>query len=222
MMMGESACPLPELTPENGLIFRITHRENLPWILRNGLHSRNSASQDPDFRAIGNQDLIRRRHGQEVRVAPYGTLGDYIPFYFTPCTPMLLNILTGWGDVTQVRAENIVVLIARLPVLLNAGIGCVTTDRHALLQTAKFYSGGAGLEHIDWPRLRIRDYRRDPSDPEKVERYQAEALVHGSMPARLLAGIACASAGVRGELEDRVREASLDVEVSIQSIWYRR
>jgi hypothetical protein len=30
---------------------------------------------------------------------------------------------------------------------------------------------------VDWPLLQKRDFKRDPDDPAKLERYQAEALV---------------------------------------------
>ena len=85
------------LTSRKALIFRVTHRDNVPWMLRNGLHSRKSATQDERYVAIGNQELIDKRHERAVPVQPGGTLSDYVPFYFTPYSPMLYNIRTGWG-----------------------------------------------------------------------------------------------------------------------------
>ena len=40
------------LTPEKALIFRITDKDNIPWILGNGLHCRNSNHLDPNFVTI--------------------------------------------------------------------------------------------------------------------------------------------------------------------------
>jgi hypothetical protein len=60
------------LTPEKALIFRITHRDNLPWILANGLHCRNSNLIDSNFVSIGNPDLIVNRHYHAVPIAPGG------------------------------------------------------------------------------------------------------------------------------------------------------
>ena len=77
------------LTPEKALIFRITHRSNVPWILKNGLHCRSSAIVDPNFTGIGNPELIERRRHRKVDILPGGTLEDYVPFYFTPFSPML-------------------------------------------------------------------------------------------------------------------------------------
>lgn len=220
--MGTDDRPLAVLTPEKGLLFRITHRRNVPWILRNGLHCRNSECLDPDFRSIGNQDLIARRRDREVPIEPGGRLSHYIPFYFTPCTPMLLNILTGFGAVTREAADDIVVLVARLPMLLDAGIRCITTDRHAVLETAKFFDGRAGLGHVDWQLLQGRDFRRDPTRSDKLERYQAEAMIHGSMSADLLAGMACSSETVQRELASLVAGASLGFPVTVRPTWYWR
>ena len=64
------------LTQEKGLIFRITHRDNVPWILDNGMHARNGEVFDPNHRNIGNVDLIDKRSRRIVAVPPGGTLGD--------------------------------------------------------------------------------------------------------------------------------------------------
>jgi hypothetical protein len=53
------------LNPDKALIFRISHRDNLPWILDHGLHARNGAISDPNYRNIGNLDLIdNSKHGR--------------------------------------------------------------------------------------------------------------------------------------------------------------
>ena len=88
-----------DLNPQKALIFRIVHRDNVPWILDHGLHCRNSGSADPNYVEIGNPDLISKRNHHSVPKPPGGTLSDYVPFYFTPFSPMLLNITTGWGGI---------------------------------------------------------------------------------------------------------------------------
>src|SRR5664280_2313499 len=96
------------------LIFRIVHRRNVPWILRHGMYCRNSEVQDTNYRTIGNPDLIEKRQRREVLIAPGGTLSDYVPFYFTPYTPMMLNIKTGHGGITKVPNEDVVILVSSL------------------------------------------------------------------------------------------------------------
>ena len=85
-----------ELSAERALIFRITHVDNLDWILRHGLRCRSDTLADPKFVDIGRHEIINRRVTKAVGAPPGGTLSNYVPFYFTPRTPMLLNIKTGW------------------------------------------------------------------------------------------------------------------------------
>ena len=58
---------MTNLTPENSYIFRITHRDNVRWILNNGLHCRNSNVQDPNFIQIGNAGLTEGVTGETER-----------------------------------------------------------------------------------------------------------------------------------------------------------
>jgi len=103
-----------KLNPTKALIFRITHRANVAWIFKHGMYCRNSSQQDPEYRAIGNPELIAKRAYRDVPIHPYGTLSDYIPFYFTPFTPMMRNIQTGWGGITKVTNEDVVIFVSSI------------------------------------------------------------------------------------------------------------
>src|SRR5215211_5366668 len=99
-----------ELTQENGYIFRITHIANVPWILENDLACYNSNGKDPNFREIGLPDLTRKRANRKVPVPPGGTLADYVPFYFTPHSPMLYKIKTGHDGLKMTPMPDIALL----------------------------------------------------------------------------------------------------------------
>ena len=53
------------------------------------MHARNGDRFDPNYRNIGNVDLIDKRSRRVVDVPPRGTLSDYVPFYFTPYSIMM-------------------------------------------------------------------------------------------------------------------------------------
>lgn len=67
---------------------------HVSWLLANGLHCASSGVRNPEFVRIGLPDLIQRRATRPVPLAPGGTLGDYIPFYFGTHSVMLYNIRT--------------------------------------------------------------------------------------------------------------------------------
>ena len=210
---------MPPLDARNALIFRITHIDNVPWILDNGLHCRNSSTQDPNFVTIGNPDVIDKRARKSVPISPCGTLADYVPFYFTPYSVMAYNIHTGL-NISQIPNADIVILCASLRNLIAHAIPLVFTDRHAYSATAEFYGAVADLHKIDWSILQHRDFKRDYRDPAKVERYQAEALIHEHLSIDLLAGIVCYDDGNERILEAQTRKAKVNLNILTRPSWY--
>jgi hypothetical protein len=150
--------PPPELTLQKALIFRIVHRDNVPWILDNGLHCKNSKVRDPNFVEIGNKELISKRAKHPIVCQPGGTLSDY----------------TKLGD----------------------------------------------LDQIDWDMLQRRDFRIDPEDPSKKERYQAEALIHKHLPVEALAGIVCYDEDVRKSMDSALAKRNQTMKVAKMPSWY--
>ena len=208
------------LNPAKALIFRITHRDNVPWILENGLHAGKGALSDPNFRRIGNTDLIRKRHDHPVPVGPCGTLSDYIPFYFTPFSMMLLNIKTGYNGVPKLPNEEIVILVASLRRAASMGIPFVFTDQHAYRRFARHFTDMAQLDRIDWPLLQSRDFERDNNDLGKTDRYQAEALIWKYLPVEALEGICCYTETVRDGLKAKASELGRALNIVKTPSWY--
>lgn len=211
---------MPDLRPERALVFRITHIENVPWLLENGLWCRNGQAVDPHFVSIGNPEIIHKRQQRVVPVAPAGTLGDYVPFYFTPHSPMLYNILTGYNGIRQRSKSEIVILVSSLHHILNHGLRFVFTDRHAYMVTAEFFSDLGMLDRLDWSILQARDFRRDVNDLGKIERYQAEALIYKHAPVSALLAIACYDLPTEGRLQSMIAQASIDMKVIVRPEWY--
>ena len=211
---------LTDLRPDKAYIFRIVHRGNLAWILQHGIHARSARLADPDYVDIGNPDLIGKRKGRSVPAPPGGTLSDYVPFYFTPRSPMLLNIKSGFHGVKQRSNEEIVILVSSLFKFRDSKLKFLFTDRHAYVQTAEFHSDLARLDVIDWRILRDSDFKRDNEDLGKFERYQAEALVFQHVPVAAFLGIACCNSGVAARLQAQVTAAGVGLKVAATPGWY--
>ena len=210
----------PSLNPEKALIWRIVHRDNLPWILDSGLHCGNSAVKASNWVNIGNPELIEKRANHPVPLPPGGFLNDYVPFYFTPFSPMLRNIHTGWGGIQKRPNEEIVILVSSLRHISELGLPFLFTDSHAYYQWADFYDDLVDLEKIDWPLLQRRDFKRDPEDPAKFERYQAEALIHQYLPVRGLYGIVCYTEALKKSIEQEIQVRNLNLPVYARTGWY--
>ena len=209
----------PNLNPEKALIWRIVHRDNLPWLLSHGLHCRNAAEQDPNYLNIGNAELIDKRAHRVVPIAPGGTLSDYVPFYFTPFSVMMKNIHSG-RSVVQRRNEEIVILVSSLHRVRELGVPVLFTDGHAYPPGTRYFDDPAALTEIDWGILQARDFKRDLDDPKKLERYQAEALIHRHLPVQGLLGIVCYTDGLKQAFENKIRALGLQLPVHARTGWY--
>lgn len=128
----------PALNAERARIFRITHRDNVPWILKHGLHAANGEVKDPNFRAIGNPDLIDKRSHRKVGVGPDGVLS--VSLFTSRHSPSLMyNIHTGY-NVRQIPNEEIVILVSSLHKVAELGIPFVFTDQHAYPLMASYFT----------------------------------------------------------------------------------
>ncbi|MCH8049682.1 DUF4433 domain-containing protein [Patescibacteria group bacterium] len=208
------------LNSDKAFIFRITHIANVSWILNNGLHCKSAEIMDPNFVQIGNPELISKRATRDVPVPPGGSLSNYIPFYFTPHSMMMYNIVTGYGGIRQFSNRDIVILVSSLRSLEGSGVQAVFTDRHAYLKAAQFFNSLDKLSEIDWGILQQRDFRRDPDNPEKTDRYQAEALIYRHLPVEQLAGIVCHGMNEKRTLNRQREELGMQLKIIAQPSWY--
>jgi hypothetical protein len=110
--------------------------------------------------------------------------------------------------------------VSSLHHIAELGLPFLFTDSHAYYQWATFYSDLADLDKIDWPLLQRRDFKRDPEDPAKFERYQAEALVHQHLPVSGLLGIVCYTEKLKQSIEQEIQAGELSLPVYTRPGWY--
>ena len=218
--MVQAAEHTPGIDRKKALIFRITHRDNVPWILDHGLHAATSRTLDPSFVSIGSSDVISKRKTRKVPQPPYGTLADYVPFYFTPRTPMMLNITTGYYGLAKRSMEEIVIVVSSLHDLGAQSLQFLFTDRHAIYSTAQFFTSLSQIDEVPWSLLQKGDFSRDPDDPERFERYQAEALVFQHVPLGALKGIVCYNEAVQTAICDELELRSQQMRVEVYRRWF--
>ncbi len=76
------------------------------------------------------------------------------------------------------------------------------------------------MDKIDWLILQQRDFERDPDDPAKFERYQAEALIHQHCPISGLLGIVCYTDRLKTRIEQQLTESELELEIHVKTGLY--
>jgi hypothetical protein len=111
-------------------------------------------------------------------------------------------------------------MVSSLHRLSEGGVQFLFTDRHAYLVAAQFYSDLERLDQIDWDMLQRRDFKNDPDDPSKKERYQAEALVYKHMPVDALSGFVCYNDDALNAVTAALTARRLTTKVIKKSDWY--
>jgi hypothetical protein len=189
-------------------------------VLQHGLHCGNSTTRSAQWVSIGNQELIDKRARWAVAAEPGGVLNDYVPFYFTPFSPMMFAIKTGWNGVQQHPPQDIVILVSSLHRIAAQGLTWLFTDTHANNSVVNYFNRLDDLPRLDWRILQTRDFKRDPDDPSKFGRYQAEALVHGHCPLQGLSGIVCFDERGKMNVQQAVDAMGATLQVIKQPSWY--
>jgi len=159
--------------------YRISHIQNISYILQNGLCTKHHPKANSSFINIGNTEIIGVREDMPVRLKGYGNIGDYVPFYFTPRSMMLFNIITGHRQpiVPQRQKEDILVIRCLINDLCKAGRFFFTDGQANEKTLTTHYDDLAALDEVDWDIIQRSDFKKDAADTDKTRRYQAEFLV---------------------------------------------
>jgi ssDNA thymidine ADP-ribosyltransferase DarT-like protein len=117
---------------------------------------------------------------------------------------------------------DIVILFTSLHKVGEVAVDFVFSDRHAYVQAAQFSNDLQDLERIDWPLLKRQDFKSDPSDPGKRERYMAEALIHSFLPISGLLEIACHGKKQQEKLQEEASRLGVKAPIVVKPDWYFR
>lgn len=179
---------MPDVPYSQRHLFRMLHINNLESVLKDGMYAPN-VKHDSSYVNIGDEVLIAQRGEFEIPIAPGGVLSDYVPFYFGGCSPMLLNIKTGYRGVKQRSQSEIVYLCTHIETIIRVCPGWCFTDGHAKNRLTNYYNQVVDLEQIDWSVVEDKYWKNTEDDLDKMRRKQAEFLVKGHVPTSCFSGV---------------------------------
>ena len=196
----------------NKAIYRMTHIENIPHILKYGITHRKSINSNPNFVNIGDLSLIENRENKSVIVdngdflnftGKKIILGDYIPFYFGIKMPMLYIMQIGGNFVVKAtNPEDIIYLACSIDRIIEKDIDFFFSDGHATNGYTSFYEKGQIINIdsiVDYNCVKASYWAGDENLNIKRKK-QAEFLCSTDLSPDLIIGFGCYNEAAKKKL----------------------
>jgi hypothetical protein len=156
-----------------------------------------------------------------VDCGPGGMVGDYVPFYYAPRSPMLSSIESGNVEGASSDQRRLVYFVGSTEAIEAAGLPCVCTDGNAATAITRFSDDLGNLSTmIDWPLMEEHYWANTPEDPDRVRRRMAELLVHEAVPLGLFTEIGVLDAAIRDRVLELAGERGREIAVRVRRDWY--
>lgn len=184
-------------------LYYITHLDNIPSILENGILSHNLVvASDVSYTPIYDAQIVNNRRS---KLAPNGkNLWDFANLYFQPRNPMMYRVIH------EKNKDDIAVLAIRPSILETNGIYISTGN--AASAASELLPKEEGLKAIAEMRNVINSewWREDDGSKRKI---MAECLVPDKVPHWMIDTIYVAKLSTANEIRRRIASFSLQIEV---------
>lgn len=179
--------------PADWLAWHFTTWANLARIVQTGELRADRRARPQE--AVGDQGIKQHRMNRAVvpmdtpGYQPRVTVGDHVPFYFTPRSPMLRRVL---GGNTAYRGDHtgLVMLGISIRTVIDNSLTWCVSNRNAASEPVQFSCDlGAVGKFIDFRLMTEFMWKKTDDDPDRPTRRAAELLILGQLPVMLLTHI---------------------------------
>ncbi len=201
--------------PETTLIYHITDVANLPAIIvENGLCS-DAVMVKRSAEIIG-YDHIKKRRLKEIPVpcCEWRRVGEFVPFYFCPRSPMLFTINKGNTGRPVGCQRTIVHLVSTMAVGMATGKAWAVSSGNAGAFHTTFSAKPDALNALDWTAIRATQW-------QSVQHQKAaEFLVADFFLWTAIQEIGCENSVTAGKVREFLADAAHQPGVSVKPSWY--
>jgi hypothetical protein len=202
--------------PTQIAIYHITDVTNLPGILQAGGLKSDCAMVNQAHTPIGYAHIKQRRM-TEIRVPCRGNrfVGEFVPFYYCPRSPMLYVVNKGTTGRAAGCQTGILHLVSTVAIGMGLGPNWAVSDGNAGAAYASFYDNfAAGYAAIDWNAVRATDWR------QVTNQKSAEFLVPDFFPWVGVQSIGCHDSRVAEQVRTLLTPHAHQPTVQVQPGWY--
>lgn len=197
-------------------IYHITDVTNLPGILaEGGLHSDAAMAKRNPALVIG-YDHIKKRRLQELTVDCCGNryVGEFVPFYFCPRSPMLLAVNNGRSGRPIGCQRAIVHLVSNMAIGIATGRLWAVSSGNAGASHTTFDNQMMAVAMLDWDSIRATQWQG------RTHQKSAEFLLADFFPWVCIQSIGCHDSGVAQQVRSLLSEHAHQPAVQAQPDWY--
>jgi hypothetical protein len=207
--------------PEIIYLYRITHIDNLDFILKSKkLTCPTHDDKDLNYVGIGDKTLITSRSSKKISAAPNGSFNDYIAFYFGARSPMLYGIQKGFNGVTKRKPESIIYFITTFKKVVESGSQYVFTDGHGYHAMSQFFNKEDELKEVDWKTVNLVRWNDTEDDSDRKRRKQAEFLILSEFPLSSIVAIAVHNEDIKTKIMTKFAAYDLKCNVVVKPKLY--
>jgi len=205
--------------PKPTYIYRLIHRENLQILIDEGKLVASNFSTNENYISIGETTLIRQRGDKQIAIAPFGTMKDYISFYFGMRSPMLYCIKNGF-DVQKRPQSEIIYLVGSVEKVIECNCKYIFTDGHAFTALSRPFNDVKYLDQVDWNAVKLKIWKDTADDPDRKRRKEAEFLIHEKLPFEAIIGIVVYNQEANDYISSVLKKSKISLPIKIIPEWY--
>jgi hypothetical protein len=202
--------------PDKTLIYHITDVENLPRILaENGLHSDAMMVKREPGVIIG-YDHIKKRRLKDIPIpcCTWRRVGEFVPFYFCPRSPMLFTINKGSTGRPAGCQKTIVHLVSTMMAGIATGKAWAVSSGNAGAFHTTFSAKVEALDALDWTAIHATDWKG------LQHQKSAEFLVADFFAWTGFHEIGCQNSQTLGRVRELLARAPHQPALALRPQWY--
>ncbi|MCG9027364.1 type II toxin-antitoxin system toxin DNA ADP-ribosyl transferase DarT [Laribacter hongkongensis] len=199
-------------------LFHITDISNLPSIVSNGGIFSDAAMRiaHADHSVIGYGDIKDRRLNQiTVSCCDNRYVGEFVPFYYCPRSPMLYTINMGNTGRQPGCQKDIVHLVTTAIAGMSTGRDWAISDGNAGAFYTSFYNSPDSLINLNWEVINSNDWGGNRRNQKS-----SEFLVAEYFPWSEIKGIGCYNQEALERVKSAIANSPHNVPVRVLSDWY--
>lgn len=207
-------------------IYHFTHVDNIEAIFGCGYLACDMTAREGLIRTeVGDPAIKESRRRRRVLAGPGGQVGDYVPLYYAPRSPMMFRIACDHRDSKPNCYPGgdrpLVYLVTTVGSAVDGVSGWVGTDGNAATATTEFTADLQALdEMVDWPLMTAERWNNTAEDMDRQRRRQAEFLVHQTLTTSLVQWIGVHDDYHRSRAQAVLAGHPMAARIIVRPAWY--